>query len=575
MSCPDPHVKDQEADPKDQLLCRLELQQTIHLARIRDLEKACAALETSQSGFATLYEQSPIAYVTLDSKGRIHNANTAALALLESGRSRLLNLPFSLLVHAEDRPCLGEHLARCAGGSTAPVTTELRLRTSHQNILPAQLIGTRFGTFGQRLLFLTAIVDVTGRHRDQLELIKAKEFAETIIETVGPLAVLDSDLRIVSVNRAFTELFNRPAKHIRGVVFDAVLHLWWSGNQLRDRLEKVLVKNQPMERFLIAVVLPGVGRRILHLNARRLRQDREAADRIVVVLEDISEREDTREQLRKTNAELEQRISARTDALQKSYEQMEAFCYSIAHDLRAPLRSISGFSHLLLDELGPEISSAVRSYATRIKGSAEHMDVLIQSLLQYGRLNTIDLPVLEVNTEQIFENVIRLLDGEIAERQARVRKKHPLPRLFGHPLALQIALANLISNALKFVAPGVRPEVTIWSEERRNWVRIWVADNGIGIAPENHKKIFGVFQRLHSDKCYAGTGIGLALVNKGIERIGGRVGLESEPGCGSRFWIELKRTHAPQFSQAVTSGMIAKQISGRRQNAHQPEARNG
>src|SRR3569833_1332622 len=433
------------------------------------------------------------------------------------------------------------HLARCEGATRTSVITELRLKTRNQSLLLAQLIGVPFATDSGHRLILTAIVDMTERGRDRMELNKAKEFAESIIETVGPLAVLDPDLRIVSVNRAFTAFFNRSARHLRGMVFEALLSLWWSGNQLRDRLEKVLVNDQPIDRLPIAIMLPEVGRRILHLSARRAHQNEGASDRIVVVLEDVSELADARERLRKTNEELEQRVSSRTEALQKSYEQMEAFCYSIAHDLRAPLRSISGFSHLLGEELDPEMNSIVHDYLERVKGGAEHMDVLIQSLLQYGRLNTVDLPIEEVDVESIFENIVTQLDREIVGCSAQVRKKSRLPRLAGHPLVLQVALTNLISNALKFVKPGVRPKVTVWSEERQNWIRIWIADNGIGIAPENQSKIFGVFQRLHTDKRYAGTGIGLALVSKGIERIGGRVGLESEPGRGSRFWFELKR----------------------------------
>jgi PAS domain S-box-containing protein len=548
-SCLGVRINEGELDPKDQLLCQLELQQTIHLAKIRELEKTCAALEASRSGFATLYEHSPIAFVTLDFNGRVHNANGAAITLLEFGRPRLLNLPISFLVHNEDQPKIRIHLARCEGATQTPVITELRLKTRNQSVILAQLIGVPFGTFSGCRLFLTAIVDLTERSRDRMELNKAKEFADTIIETVGLLAVLDRDLRIVSVNRAFAEFFNRSAHHVRGMVFDALLSLWWSGNQLRDELEKVLVKDQPIDRLPVAIMLPGVGRRILHLSARRLRQNEGSSDRIAVVFQDVSDLEDARELLRKTNEQLEQRISSRTEALQKSYEQMEAFCYSIAHDLRAPLRSISGFSHLLGEELGPKTTSAVRDYVERIKGSAEHMDVLIQSLLQYGRLNTVDLPIQEVDVEPIFEKIVAQLEREIVERSAQVRKKCRLPRLSGHPLVLQVALTNLISNALKFVKPGVRPKITIWSEERRNWIRIWIADNGIGIAPENQTKIFGVFQRLHTDKRYAGTGIGLALVSKGIERIGGRVGLESGLGRGSRFWFELKRLRTPDATR--------------------------
>jgi signal transduction histidine kinase len=248
--------------------------------------------------------------------------------------------------------------------------------------------------------------------------------------------------------------------------------------------------------------------------------------------------------MRKMNDQLEQRVAARTDALRRSYEQMESFCYSIAHDLRAPLRSMSGFSELLAGELGADMRPEAKDYANRIQQSAARMDNLINDLLQYGRLNTIDLPVQEVDLEKIFSEVRNQLASEIEKRQAHVVKKGSLPPVFGNRVVLQVALTNLISNAMKFVPPQTRPKVIIRPEFRQDYLRLWIEDNGIGIAEEDHGKIFGVFQRLHKLENYPGTGIGLALVSKGMERIGGRVGVESAVGRGSKFWMELKKSGA-------------------------------
>jgi PAS domain S-box-containing protein len=535
-----PASMEAESALKDQLLCRLEMQQTLHLAKIQDLEKFRAELGSARDAFAVLYEQSPIGYVTLDSRGHIQNVNAAFVALLGYGKKRLLNLPISFVVSKSDFGKAWRHVAQCEREQNR-VTTELKLVNQGQKTISAQLISAPFTNNAGRKLFLTAVVDLSERTRSEQALHESKEFAEAIVETVRhPMVVLDSELRVISANGAFSDFFKRPPRHVKGLVFEVLLNLWWSGNQLRDMLEKVLVKNQPVDRFMLAVELPGLGRRVLHLSARPLRQRTGTPDRILVILEDVSEQELAREQMRKMNDELEQRVAARTDALRRSYEQMESFCYSIAHDLRAPLRSMSSFSELLAQELGAELCPQAKDYAERIQQSAARMDNLINDLLQYGRLNTIDLPVQEVDLEKIYADVRSQLAPEIEQRRAIVAKRGTLPHVYGNRVVLQVALINLLANALKFVAPGTRPKVILRPEMRQEYLRLWVEDNGIGIAPENLGKIFGVFQRLHKQETYPGTGIGLALVSKGIERIGGHVGVESEIGRGSKFWIEVK-----------------------------------
>lgn len=538
---PAPQAADNETASKDALLCRRELEQTVATDKIQQLENSREELEALRSDFSLLYEHSPIGYMTLDKRGHIFNFNRTVLRMLGYDRARFLHMPLAFLVHKEDCKILLDHLWRCETEKAPRTTTELRLRNKQNEFIPVQLVSAPMREpLGERMVFLTAVLDMTEQERHAQALVETKEFAEAIVQTTRhPLAVLDSDLRIISVNRAFTEFFRRPAQYIGGRVLEVMLNLWWSGNDLRSELERVLIKDTTLEGYRLEVEPPDIGRRILLVNALRLHQKEDLPHRLLVTLEDVTELEVAREELRKTNQELEQRVAARTEALRKSYEQMEAFCYSIAHDLRAPLRSMTGFSQLLADEFNEQMSDTGKEYAGRIQHSAERMDQLIRDLLSYGRLNTAPLDTSGVDLDKVFQEVLVHYEKDIREKRAKVRKKGRLPVVSGHHAVLHAVLANLVSNGLKFVAPGVMPRVEVSAEPTEDWVRVWVADNGIGIAPENRERIFGVFQRLHSVDDYPGTGIGLAIVAKGIDRMGGRIGLESDEGKGSRFWFEL------------------------------------
>ena len=281
--------------------------------------------------------------------------------------------------------------------------------------------------------------------------------------------------------------------------------------------------------------------RVLHCQGYVVCDDIGRALKIVGTAQDVTQIKETEERLNRLNEELEQRVRHRTNALQQSNRQMEAFCYSIAHDLRSPLRAMKGFGHALLEDYAKELDTQGKEYIERIVNAAGRMDTLIQDLLDYGRLNTIDLPIGEVDAEMILREVIVQLEPEIKNTKASLIHRQRLPKMIAHDLVLQVALTNIVSNALKFVPPGTTPKIETWPEPRGDKIRIWVQDNGIGIDTQYQKKIFEVFQRLHTNESYPGTGIGLAIVAKGVERIGGHVGVESAPGKGSRFWIELPR----------------------------------
>jgi signal transduction histidine kinase len=257
---------------------------------------------------------------------------------------------------------------------------------------------------------------------------------------------------------------------------------------------------------------------------------------ILIINRQIARRQKAEAATRGLNAALEQRIAA----LDAANAELDAFTYSVSHDLRAPLRSMQGFSVALLEDYGDRFDETGRDYARRIVVATRRMDDLIHDLLTYSRLGRAELSLGPVSTESVLDEALAQIDGEIKERGAQVTVERPLPRLVAHRATLSQILTNLLANAVKFVAPGTAPRVTVRAEPRDEWVRLWVEDNGIGVAPQHHERIFRAFERLHGLDTYAGTGIGLAIVQKGVARLGGQAGVESEPGRGSRFWVELR-----------------------------------
>lgn len=256
---------------------------------------------------------------------------------------------------------------------------------------------------------------------------------------------------------------------------------------------------------------------------------------IYIFVRDITRRKEAEEQVTLLNHQLELQVAALTTA----NHELEAFNYSIAHDLRTPLRSMSGFARALVEDESATLSPLGLEYATRISRSAKYMDSLLLDLLAYSRLARAEIVPVPIDLDAQVAELLSVVEREIREQKVQVEVQSPLGFVKAHPPTLKQIISNLIGNSLKFVAPGRAPSLRISTTRSDSLVRLWIEDNGIGIAPEFHEKIFGLFQRLHDSQAYPGTGIGLALVRKGAERMGGHCGVESQAGQGSRFWVEL------------------------------------
>ena len=235
---------------------------------------------------------------------------------------------------------------------------------------------------------------------------------------------------------------------------------------------------------------------------------------------------------------LEQRVTERTRKLEETISELEAFSYSVSHDLRAPLRAMQGYSHVLIEDFSDGMDEKAREYIRRILTASERLDQLIQDVLTYSRFTRGDIEVSRVNLEPLVNDIVQQYPALQAPR-AEVEIHTPLLPVAGHMGSLTQCISNLLTNAVKFVSPGTSPHVSIWTESIDSDVLIYIHDNGIGIPPAHQKRIFSMFERGPHTAGYEGTGIGLAIVKKAVERMGGSVGVQSEPGAGSKFWIQL------------------------------------
>jgi signal transduction histidine kinase len=220
-------------------------------------------------------------------------------------------------------------------------------------------------------------------------------------------------------------------------------------------------------------------------------------------------------------------------------QELEAFAYSISHDLRAPLRTMQGMARALQEDFGPEMSSTAKDYSGKIIAASVRMDNLIMNLLEYSRVNLVEFELVAVDSKSVLDEVQASIAANVEAADATITLEGNFPPVMANRALLMQAVSNLLINGTKFVAAGVKPQLTVRAEKRMSGVRIFFKDNGIGIASEHQQRIFKMFERLHSGTEYAGTGVGLAIVQRAVTRMGGTMGLESQPDKGSTFWIEL------------------------------------
>jgi PAS domain S-box-containing protein len=262
--------------------------------------------------------------------------------------------------------------------------------------------------------------------------------------------------------------------------------------------------------------------------------------RWIVIWIDIDEEVARHAALAGTKEELERTVLERTHQLQEAVEELEAFAYSIAHDMRAPLRAMHMYAETVARDFGLRVPEEARGFLNKIMGAAEKLDLLIREVLVYTRVSQGRMNLQPINLDLLLSEVL-VMQPQLNPPHVELSAQLPLHTVIGDETALTQVFTNLLTNAVKFVPEGRKPKVNIWTETTGDKVRIHVKDNGIGMATTDLKRIFKMFERLQPDSKYEGSGIGLTIVRRAVERMGGTLGVESIENEGSTFWVELQK----------------------------------
>lgn len=391
-----------------------------------------------------------------------------------------------------------------------------------------------------QLLLLGLVVLISERaiaHRIRAERIsrRAVARAERIVQTVRePMAVLDGDLHVLMVNPAFDELYGADTG-ADGRLLAEVGEGAWTDEALLQRLVDVLARDRELWDYeLEQTTRDGVDRHML-INARRMTLPDDGEDALLLSVSDVTARTLAENRVNELNGQLEGKLAQ----LSEVNRELEAFSYSVSHDLRAPLRHIAGFSVKLEQRLGDGIDEKSSHYLEVIRGAAQRMAGLIDGLLVYSRLGRGALrmrPVdMQVLAEEARETVMADADGRDIEWHVAT-----LPAVDGDINMLRTVWQNLLGNAVKYTARRERAVIRVSAKRNDDGeYQFTVSDNGAGFDMAYADKLFGVFQRMHKASEFPGSGIGLANVRRIIMRHGGRIWAEAEPDKGASFHFTL------------------------------------
>lgn len=504
--------------------------------------EAVATLRDNEERFRSVFERSQVGKSLTAPDGRLLQVNPAFAEMLGYAVEELQALDFARVTHPDDLAASRECVRCLLAGEQS--SYRLQKRYLHRD---GSVVWTDVSTSllrdeaGAPLYFMTTVIDVTERVEAQRELLAEKAFSETMLASLPGVAYLfDEELRFHRWNQNFLAVTGYTAEEFARL---SPLDLFSEaeGQRVVERIAEVFSAG---ESSVEAELRTRDGRLVPYFFTGRLAQ---IGGRTFVlgVGVDISRQRRLERELRELNLELESRVAERTrelagavDRLAAANRELEAFSYSVSHDLRAPLRAIDGFSRILVDEHGEGLGPDARRYLGIVRDNTRTMGQLIDDLLAFSRMSRQAMRREPVALREVVEEAWAELEAERDGRRVELALGE-LPTVEGDPRLLKVALANLLGNALKFTRPREDARIEVGTQPGENGEVVFVRDNGVGFDMRYQDKLFGMFQRLHRADEFEGTGVGLATVARVLHRHGGRVWAEGEPGRGATFYLSF------------------------------------
>ncbi len=383
-------------------------------------------------------------------------------------------------------------------------------------------------------------VDITQKKQAEEALAESEDrFHKAFMEAPMGIAMAGfENKRFMDVNLALCEMLGFTEEEMMLLTFEDITHPDDRAidiEAVKEVFEGRVTKHVAEKRYL-----KKNGEIIWGIRAlTKISNTGDKPDYALALIKDITDRKNAEEELSRLNADLELRVKMRTSELEAVNKELETFTYSVSHDLKAPLRGIDGYSKLLSDIYKANLNEEARRFIDTIRNSTLQMNHLIDDLLDYSRLERSHLSIGRIKIKDLIQSLLSIYNAEIESRSIQVNAEISDIEIIADLKGLTIAIRNLIENAIKFTKGNVNPFIQIKLEEHNlSWI-ISIRDNGIGFDMQYHKKIFEIFQRLQRVEDFPGTGIGLAMVTKAMQRMNGKVWAESAPGMGSTFYLEV------------------------------------
>ncbi|MFT3830789.1 MAG: PAS domain S-box protein [Opitutaceae bacterium] len=486
-----------------------------------------------------------VAYVSRDLRfGLVNRAHEQWFGRESAG---IRGLPVRELLGETAFAAMYDKISRVLTGETVRYEAEVEFGQGPRRWITAQFT-PHLGDDSRVLGYFSLILDISERKAAETQLADALERYRFLADAM-PQNVWTTDAagHLDYANQRWVDYTGCGIEQLRARAFGTAVHPD-DAAQSQTQWETALADGR---RFEIEHRLRDSGGRYHWFLSRALAR-RDAQGRIVQWVgtdtnidaqrQAFAALAEARSELKRHAENLEQEIRHRTARLEEVNVELEAFTYSASHDLRVPIHHVHEFAQAIAGDSASSLSPRSRDDLRLIVTSTERMDRLIVDLLAYSRLSRAELNVVSTELEPIIESVLAGFQTTIARTQATIAVERPLPAVLADRVGLSQALSNLVANALKFAAPGRAPCITLRATNEHGAVRLCVEDNGIGIPAHQHQAIFRLFHRLNGTQKYPGTGIGLSLVAKAMTRMGGSCGVESEPGAGSRFWLQFQAT---------------------------------